>query len=92
MQDKVEAVLRPIWQRKIGPYIPSKFPRSSPLRPPACRLSCWCPDVPPGRTCDPADGHELWCYLHEHSVPGVAKHVGGYNDLVRCGSSPKRTK
>ena len=23
-QDKVETLLRPIWQRKIGPYIPSK--------------------------------------------------------------------
>jgi len=81
-QDKVEAVLRPIWQRKIGPYIPSKvqiITVAAAGRVPALVL------VSTSRgmyALDPADGHELWCYLHEHALPGVAKHVGGYNDLA----------
>jgi outer membrane protein assembly factor BamB len=85
-QDKVESVLRPIWQRKIGPYIPSKvqiITVAAAGRVPALVL------VSTSRgmyALDPADGHELWCYPTEMPIDQSPTVVGG---VVYFGSTDK---
>jgi len=85
-QDKVEAVLRPIWQRNIGPYIPSKvqiITVAATGRVPALVL------VSTSRglyALDPVDGHELWHYPTEMPIDQSSTVVGG---VVYFGSTDK---
>src|SRR5512141_1850115 len=75
-QDKVEAGLRPIWHRKIGPYIPSKvqiITVAAAGRVPAMVLVCTSRGL---YALDPADGHELWRYPTEMPIDQSPTVVG----------------
>jgi outer membrane protein assembly factor BamB len=85
-QDKVERGLRPIWQRKIGPYIPSKvqiITVEAAGRVPALVL------VSTSRglyALDPADGKELWRYPTEMPIDQSPTVAGA---VVYFGSTDK---
>jgi len=74
-QDKVEAVLRPLWCRKIGPYIPSKVQI---ITVQAAQGAAALVLVSTSRglyALDPADGNELWRYPTDMPIdqsPAVA--------------------
>lgn len=89
-QDKVEAVLRPLWYRKIGPYIPSKvqiITVQAAQGVPALAL------VSTSRglyALDPADGNELWRYPTDMpidqspTVAGAAVYFGCTDKTVHA--------
>ena len=76
-RDKIEPALRPVWHRKIGPYIPSRVQIvtvAATADVPALVLASTSRGL---YSLDPADGRELWCYPTDVPIDQSPTVVGG---------------